>query len=108
MVAEKARKRKVAAALALCKPGEIVRCDGCDGYVLHDEVHGYCDGRSFCPDCDLPEKWYSKFSKRNPGVRFYVYFDPLLSTKSSYVQWNHPTPGNPFFVSDAVGAHKGQ
>ncbi len=92
-----ARLRVLARALAESKDGEIGSCDMCDNFALNSELHvrhGSMHKRmSLCPDCDLPEKWQIKFSKTR-GIRYYVYFDPT-DASSGYVQWGHPTPGNP-------------
>jgi len=100
------RKRVLAQALFESKPGEIGRCDDCDTHVLHEHLHTYYGsmGKEWpvCPDCDLPEKWHSKYSKRR-RMRYYVYFDPHTGWASRVVKWGHPTEGNPLHIADDRG-----
>ena len=92
------RKQLLAQALFNSKDGEIRVCDSCEGYVLGEHMHTYvgsmCKEWSVCPECDLPEKWSTKFSTRR-GMRYFIYFDPSVGAASRVVQWNHPTEGNP-------------
>ena len=87
------------------KECDIKKCDSCDKFMFTDYSHTHCDstGKEYtiCPECDLPEKWYSKYSSSH-GKRFYVYFDPLRPS-TSYVQWGHPTKGNPFHIPGDEG-----
>ena len=95
---ETTRKRHLAQALFECKRGEIGVCDACDCPVLREHLHTHHGSMmkewSVCPDCDLPEKWHAKFSKRQ-GKRYFVYFDPHVGSGRRFVQWGHPTEGNP-------------
>ena len=95
------RKCLLAQALFESKPGEISTCDSCEHHVLSEHLHTYYGsmGReaSVCPDCDLPEKWHTKYSKSR-NMRYYVYFDPLIGSASRIVKWGHPTKGNPFHI----------
>ncbi len=99
------RKRALARALAHSKSGEIAVCDSCEMYALSDDMHEYTGsmGKSWvlCPECDLPEKWHSKFSDKR-GIRYYVYFDPR-QPNSTRVQWGHPTDGNPLQITGDTG-----
>ena len=54
-----------------------------------------------CPECDLPEKWSSKFSESKKR-RYYVYTDPKNSHKR-LVRWSHPTKENPLHQKEEKG-----
>ena len=100
-------KSQLAEAFASCmiKPEDICTCDSCDALVFREDahIHNGSLGKEFicCPECDLPEKWFSRFSKRRLK-RYYVYLDPL-NPKTSYVQWGHPTEGNPLHKASDKG-----
>ena len=84
---------------------DITTCDSCENLVLteHSHKHHGSMGKecTLCPECDLPEKWSSKYSN-GKGKRFYVYSDPLRPD-ASYVQWGHPTEGNPLYIHGDKG-----
>ena len=94
-MSEKIRKRELSYALARSKPGEIVKCDGCDAYCLAEEVHNHTN-QILCFECDLPPKWHSRYSDKHKR-RYFVFFDPLAGSSTSYVKWGHPTKGNPLY-----------
>ena len=87
------------------KPDDITTCDSCEYLMLVEHSHTHYGSMrkeyTLCPECDLPEKWYSKYSN-SKGKRFYVYLDPLRP-ETSYVQWGHPTEGNPLHVPGDKG-----
>ena len=91
-------------ALAVLKEGAIETCASCEKYVLTHHMHSYTGSMgktySLCPECDLPEKWSSKASKSR-NRRFYIYFDP--QTDDRWMQWGHPTKGNPFHIEGDPG-----
>ena len=110
MKQEPSKKDILAKALAEAnlKSGDITTCDSCECYVLleHTQVQYGSMGKEMriCPDCDLPEKWHSKFSNEY-SKRFFVYFDAL--TGKRHTQWSHPNEGNPLFIKHDKGAsHK--
>ena len=104
------RKRLLALARALVdsRADEIAQCDECEGYCLREETHVYYGSmakeRCLCPECDLPPCWSSKFSSSR-NLRYYVYFDPARSHRTSHVQWGHPTVGNPLYKPNDAGMH---
>ena len=93
-------------ALLQLKNGDIKVCESCDRYILKDHMHCYVQSNgnisSLCPECDLPEKWYSKPSSSR-HKRFYVYLDPI--TGESWTQWGHPQKGNPFYIEGDKGTY---
>jgi hypothetical protein len=97
----KEQKCELAELLLNCRPGDITECEGCGLYVLDDEVHIYHGSMGkeirVCPECDLPPKWSSKFSKKKKR-RYYIYFDYMSNKKESHIQWSHPTEGNPLQI----------
>ena len=107
MTLTKDLKNMVAEAFARSnmKACDITTCDSCENLVFceHSHTHYGSMGKEYtlCPECDLPEKWYSKYS-RTHHKRFYVYFDPLQPS-TSYCKWGHPTKGNPFYISGDEG-----
>jgi len=92
------RRQLLAQALFESNAGEISTCDECEAFVLHEELHKHRGSMRkeyvLCPDCDLPPKWHSKWSTSRM-MRFYVYFDPAVGSKSYFTQWSHPTKENP-------------
>jgi hypothetical protein len=94
---ERKRKCILSRALELSKPGEIVHCDECDALCLKEELHRH-DGSMYkqvllCVECDLPPMWRSAYSRKRER-RYFVFFNPRAHPMS-YVQWSHPTAGNP-------------
>ena len=87
------------------KQGDIRTCDSCESYMLKKHSHTYNGSMgtqySLCPECDLPVKWHSKFSKSRKR-RYYVYL-PSHASDTPYVQWGHPTEGNPLHVPEDKG-----
>lgn len=88
-------------ALALLEEGAIETCASCAKYVLNHHMHSYNGSMGkLCPECDLPEKWSSHVSKSR-SRRYYIYFDPM--TQERWMQWGHPTQGNPFYIEGDLG-----
>ena len=84
--------------------GDIATCDDCEGYVLAKHMHKYTSSMGhgqLCPECDLPEKWSSKWSKERKR-RYYVYFDPH-EPRTRVLKWGHPTKGNPLYIEGDRG-----
>ena len=91
--------------LRTVKSGAIAICDDCEGYALAKHMHRFtssmgCDGQ-LCPECDLPEKWSSRWSKERKR-RYYVYFDPH-EPRTRVLKWGHPTKGNPLYLEEDRG-----
>ena len=82
------------------KKGDIILCTSCEKLMWFEHSHTYSREKKLCLECDLPERWYSKYSRK--GKRYYVYFNPLQPS-TSYVQWGHPTEGNPLHVPGDKG-----
>ncbi|MAU01405.1 MAG: hypothetical protein CL608_30055 [Anaerolineaceae bacterium] len=85
--------------------GDIAICDDCEGYALAKHMHKYTSSMGYdgqlCLECDLPEKWSSKWSKERKR-RYYVYFDPN-EPRTRILKWGHPTKGNPLYVEGDRG-----
>jgi tRNA U38,U39,U40 pseudouridine synthase TruA len=47
-----------------------------------------------CPECDLPERWHSRYSEKKRRY-FYVHMPDPLKPRQIHTQWEHPTEGNP-------------
>ena len=106
---EYTRKQLLTQALFESKNREITKCDECGGHALREHMHTHFETMgtrwSVCPDCDLPPKWHTKFSKSR-GMRYYVYFDPIVGHNSRFVQWEHPTDDNPLNLSNDQNNNK--
>ena len=87
------------------KQDDFETCDSCEKLMLTEHAHTHYGsmGKEYtlCPECDLPEKWSSKYSN-SKGKRFYVYLDPLRPD-TSYSKWGHPTEGNPLYIHGDKG-----
>jgi hypothetical protein len=92
----KTEEKHVVAHMLFKYKDKITQCDSCDDFVLKEHTHYYKKEKR-CPDCDLPEKWSSKFSKKTHRL-YFVYFDHKEPGKR-YVQWGHPTKGNPLHIA---------
>jgi len=103
------RKQLLTQVLFESKNREISECDECGGCALREHMHIHFEimGKRWtvCPDCDLPPKWHAKYSKRR-GMRYYVYFDPIIGHDSRFVQWGHPTKGNPLNQSNCQNEYQ--